>query len=154
MEKEKKSRKGTAFVIGFLILIIALLVGYIGYSQRDALVDVPIIGHWLAEDEQSETQVPLEEFIVNGAYSNGRNQMIRLELSLGSVLPDFDTHVSANNARVREDIIYVLTHETPDTLLRTHSDSFVIAENIKTRINETLGDDVIDDVYITDLLIQ
>lgn len=156
LKNEKKTGKGLIMLVGALLLIILTLVGYIGLddSHRDTIEGLPIIGGWLAEDEPTEVQVPLDEFLINSTNTNGRDHMVRLEVALGSMLPDIDEYLMVNNAKVREDVIYVLAQETTDALVKTESDTFVVAETIKTRINASLGDDVITDVYITDLLIQ
>lgn len=153
LENKKKTRKGLMLIVGAVLLITLTLVGYIGLTQRDT-ADIPIIGGWLVEEVPTEVQVPLDEFLINSTNADGRDQMVRLELALGSMRPDITDYLTVNNAKVREDVIYVLSQETTDALVKTEDDTFTIAETIKTRINTSLDGDVISGVYITNILIQ
>lgn len=153
MENKQKTRKGLMLIVGAVLLITLTLVGYMGLTQRDT-ADIPIIGGWLVEEVPTEVQVPLDEFLINSQNADGRDQMVRLELALGSMRPDITDYLIAHNAKVREDVIYVLSQETTDALVKTEADTFTIAETIKTRINTSLDGDVISGVYITNILIQ
>lgn len=154
MENKKKTGKGLRLLVGVVLLAGLTLAGYIGLMQRDARGDLPIIGGWFVEEAPTDVQVPMDEFLLNSQNADGRDQMVRLELALSSKQPDIETYLTENNAKVREDVIYVLSQETTDALVKTESDTFAVAETIKTRLNDTLGDDVISGVYVTDLLIQ
>lgn len=153
LENKKKTRKGLMLIVGAVLLVMLILVGYMGLTQRDT-ADIPIIGGWLVDEVPTEVQVPLDEFLINSQNADGRDQMVRLELALGSMRPDITDYLTVNNAKVREDVIYVLSQETTDALVKTEDDTFTVAEIIKTRINTSLDGDVISGVYITNILIQ
>lgn len=154
MENKKKTGTGLKLLVGGILLVGLTLAGYISLLHGDARGDLPIIGGWLVEAAPADVQVPLDEFLVNSQNAEGRDHMVRLEIALSSKQPGIEDYLTENNAKVREDVIYVLSQETTDALVKTESDTFAVAETIKTRLNATLGDDVISGVYVTDLLIQ
>ena len=57
-------------------------------------------------------------------------------------------------AKVRDAIIHVVSNENIDTLLKREDNSFVIKNDLKNRINEAFGKDIIHEVYITNILTQ
>ena len=130
------------------------LVGFIGYTQRETLETWPVIGEWLSEPEPVEVHIPLDEFLLNSTDQTGAGRIVKLEVAVGSDRTDIAEQLTMNAAKIRESVIYVVSNETTDGLVETSSDAFIVSEKIKTRINDTVGDDIVDNVYILNLLIQ
>lgn len=107
------------------------------------------------EEEVVEVTVPLEEFLINLRGESQRGQpIIKMELSLSSLHEDSADIVATELAKVRDAVIHVVSSRTSETILEEVDGEFVIKDDIRNRINQSLGEDIIEDVYFTNILIQ
>lgn len=153
-KEEPKNNKGSKVIIGVLFAIIFILIGFISSTQREVIETWPVIGQIFAEPEPVTVEIPLEEFIINSKDDTGTNRLVALELSLASDHADAEEKLATHLSQIRESVIYVVSSETTDTLLERESDAFVLSNNLKARINSTIDDELVDNVYILNIVIQ
>lgn len=153
-KEEPKNNKGSKVIISVLFAIIFILIGFIGSTQREVIETWPVIGQIFAEPEPVTVELPLEEFIINSKDDTGANRLVALELSLASDHADAEERFATHLSQIRESVIYVVSSETTDALLERESDAFVLSNNIKSRINNITDDELVDNVYILNIIIQ
>lgn len=141
-------------IILLLILVPLLLAAGVfgGLFLSSKRSNQPII---ILSDKKSDVTVPLAEFLINlESAQPSREQFVKLELSIHSTDKKADEIIAANLAQVRDAVIYVVHKKTPETLFEEKEGAFSMKEELKNRINEALGSTLIDDVYITNILMQ
>ena len=79
---------------------------------------------------------------------------MKLEVSVSSYEEGAEELIDQEIAKVRDAVIHVVSNESIDTLLKREDGSFVIKNDLKNRINKSFGKDIIDEVYITNILTQ
>ncbi|MEC6747126.1 flagellar basal body-associated FliL family protein [Marinilactibacillus sp. XAAS-LB27] len=155
-QTNSKNKGGKSkLIIILLVTVVLALVGVVGFILLKDSENIPIISNLTKEPEPVEVQVPLEEFLINVGDDSGRNTaMVKLEVSVSSYADDAEVLINQDIAKVRDAVIHVVSNENIDSLLEREDESFVLKRDIKDRINQSFGTDLIDDVYITNILTQ
>lgn len=152
--KSEKTKQGTNKTLLLAIIVVPLLValgvvaGHYFTSSDQAEEDT------VFAKEEEEVTVPLEEFLVNVNSSSGRSRYVRMEISLSSSEEDAEETINNNLAKVRDAVIYTLYSQTTESVFEEKDGSFALKQLLKERINETLGKEVIKEVYITNIVMQ
>lgn len=89
-----------------------------------------------------------------GTDGSSRSQFVKLELSLLSNHEEAQEIIETNIAQVRDSVIHVVHKKTRVDLFAEIDGSFAMKEELKTRINESLGQEIVDEVFITNILMQ
>jgi flagellar FliL protein len=157
VEVEKKSMK--MGLILPLILVLAVVGSVIGTVVTTKFLLPPTTGVQVAEKEgkptvsEDQTIVPLDEFVVNLAKSEGNQQYIRVNLSV--LIEEKDSEdFTKNVALVRDSIVNVLRQKKASDILDTPEGLAQWKAELKETINHAYGTEIVSDVYITDLAIQ
>ncbi|WP_414840638.1 flagellar basal body-associated protein FliL [Enterococcus saccharolyticus] len=158
VEVEKKSMK-MGLVLP-LILILAVVGSVIGTVVTTKFLLPPTTGVQVAEKEEGkptvsedQTIVPLDEFVVNLAKSDGNQQYIRVNLSV--LIEEKNSEDFAKNvALVRDSVVNVLRQKKASDILDTPEGLAQWKTELKETINNAYGVEIASDVYITDLAIQ
>ncbi|MFC6465679.1 flagellar basal body-associated protein FliL [Marinilactibacillus sp. GCM10026970] len=155
-QTNSKNKGGKSkIIIIILVTVVLALAGVVGFIILKDSENIPIISNLMKEPEPVEVQVPLEEFLINVEDGSGRNTaMVKLEVSVSSFADNAEVLINQDIAKVRDSVIYVVSNESIDSLLEREDDSFVLKRDIKERINQSFGSDLIDNVYITNILTQ
>lgn len=149
MEIKEKRNIDKIVIIALLAAILILVIG---------------IGFLLVSDQQmpdfatifksnGEYTIPLEEFIVNLKSDGTTNSYLKIKLALMYTDEKHGNEINVNMSKIRDSVIANLREKTPSDLL---SDESILA--LKTSIREDINDVVklvaIQDVYITDIIVQ
>lgn len=155
-EAEKTMKKGTKLLIvgGLVVLLLFAGIGIGGFLFTDS-EDESFISRFTSNAEASESSIALEEFLVNLNTETPRSQpVVRMELTVTSFNEDADEIVTSEIAKVRDAVIHVISNQSAETLYNEEEGHFLIKDSIKKRINQALEDEIIEDVYITNILLQ
>lgn len=154
MKEKKNNEINKNFLLAIFLIPVLVAVGVMAghnfTSAEQAGGDVA----FAKEEKEEEITVPLEEFLVNMNSSSGRSNYVRMEISLSSTEEEFETIVHTNLAKVRDAIIYDLYSRTSDSVFEEEKGMFALKNSLKNRINETLGEDLVKEVYITNIVMQ
>jgi flagellar FliL protein len=140
----KKSNRWMIVIIILLLVIIALGIGFIAIRSDEGFFGIG------GESEPEEVYIPLDEFLVN-IEGDG---MVRMEITLTSYEESAEQEVTENIAKVRDSVIHVLTNRSTENIYDESDGDFVIKQEIRNRINAGLNKEVVDDVFITNILLQ
>lgn len=94
----------------------------------------------------------LDQFIVN-LLSQGGRRYLKINIGLEMTTPNLENELNAKRALVRDIIIGILTSKSPEDLSTTRGRE-KMKEEIAQRLNESLVDGKIRNVFISDMAIQ
>lgn len=152
-EKKKKKialNKNILFIIAVPILMaLGVVIG--SYISGNAITEKK--EPELEELKEEETMI-LDEFILNLEPTNNVNRYIKIDLALSTVRKDGLVEIEKNINNIRDVIIYQISRESVEDIFQDDNKSFALKNKLKTKINDSLGDDLIHQVYISNIVIQ
>lgn len=158
---EAKTNKNSVWKIIFIIMsILVLLIAGVILGRTvfsDGIEEDNSVGFFgNGENDPVETQIELEQFLVNiSGDSYNSNSILRMDLTLSSNYEDAEEIMSENIPKIRDAVIHVVSTHSPETIFeKNETEHFLIKEELKTRINESLDEEVIKEVFITDIIMQ
>ena len=155
MSKEKRR---IGFNKNFLLILIAVpLLVAIGVIAGNYFTksNTPIVsGNEVVEEDFPEVTVPLEEFVLNLEPMNNINRYIRLEVSLSSKKEDGDTTINENLDKIRDIIIRTVGRQSVDVIFDEEKGTTNFKDVLRNAINTEFEEDLIFQVYITNIVVQ
>lgn len=154
--EKKKKKTVTKLVTVIAVSIIVLVVGMgIGITVFGESGEESLLSRFSSEDEEKEYSIPLNEFLVNISSETARSKaIVRMEMTVTSMDDEAENIISQDIAKVRDAVIHVIANQTDATILEEEEGDFIIKDLIRDRINQSLNQELIEDVYITNILIQ
>lgn len=140
-----------AFILVPVLVAFGVVAGYY-FTSADQAGGESVFAK--EQEEKEAITVPLEEFLVNMKSSSGKMNYVRMEISLSGTSEDFEETVNANLAKVRDAVIHNMYSRTSDSIFEEKEGMFALKNSLKNRINETLGDEFVKEVYITNIVMQ
>lgn len=155
MESEKiKTTKGKKIWIWIVIVFLAILIGAIvsfGFNSGKAQA---IISD-LSKEEVVEITVPLDEFLINlDSGTSVKKNFLKIELTLHSSKEGAEEKLTSNIAQIRDSVISVLRKKTEDTVFKEEDTKLLIKEELIEAINSKIDEDLVDDIFITNIVTQ
>lgn len=150
--EEKKKKKGfnkkllLLLVIPVLIALGVVIGSYISGNDGEK--------EEVEEEILHEQTMVLDEFVLNLEPTGNINRYIRLELALSTVKENGLAEMEDKINTIRDVIIYEVSKESVDNIFQDDNMSFALKNKLKTKINERLDDDLIYEVYISNIIIQ
>lgn len=151
--EEKKKKKGFNKKL-LLLLVIPVLIAL------GVVIGSYISGNDGEKEEVEEEEIlheqtmVLDEFVLNLEPTGNINRYIRLELALSTVKENGLAEMEDKINTIRDVIIYEVSKESVDNIFQDDNMSFALKNKLKTKINERLDDDLIYEVYISNIIIQ
>lgn len=155
MEKEtsKSGNKLKPILIVVVILLVLTIGTLLGIGFTTGKIQEVTASMF---DSSEEVTVPMDQFLVNltpGESNN--NQYLQIELSLYSSQKDAEATITARTAQIRDAVITVLRNKTSDSLYSTTDEGTLVLKNeLKDNINKAVGTELVNEVYITNIVTQ
>lgn len=155
-EEAKKRSTVKKMLVVIVTAVIVLVAGMgIGITVFGETGEDSIMSRFTSEDEEKEHAVALSEFLVNISGESSRSKaIVRMEITVTSMNAEAEGIINQEIAKVRDAVIHVVAAQTDATILEEDEGDFIIKDSIKDRINHALNQELIEDVYITNILIQ
>lgn len=146
--REKKRDLDKAIIIALLaaILIIVLAIGYLVVSDKN--ITIPNI----FESDGEYTYV-LDEFVVNLKSEDNSPSYLKIKIALMFTDEKDGEDLDSNVNKIRDIVISNLRARTAKELMENQSVE-LLKEDIKEDINTSLNKMIVQDVYITDIIVQ
>lgn len=146
----------TKIVIGIVIAVVVLVLGMgIGMTVFGEPGDGTFLSRFTAEKTEQEHAVELNEFLVNIKGESTRSKaIVRMEITVTSMDDEIEGIINQDIAKVRDAVIHVVSDQTDETILEEENGEFIIKDLMRDRINQALDQEIIKDVYVTNVLIQ
>lgn len=148
---ENTEKKGNfKLIIIILAVVIVVLGAIIGimFATDTSVSDITALF-----EKEIEQTIPMEEFLVNIQSDTSRNHFVKMNLALMYTNPKNQEHINSNIFKIRDIVIKYLMQKGRDDF-KNHDSLYQIKDELMELINEGLGEDMIKDIYITDMLVQ
>lgn len=150
-EVEKKSVNVSRIVIIVLLALILLLTAAIFvFVVSDG--DMAGIMQNIRSNE-SEFTLPLDEFIINLKPEGTSKHYLKISLALMYTDEDHGKLVESNLNKIRDSIITTIRSKTYKDIVED-SNAILFKNDVRANINKVLNDDIIKEIYITDIIVQ
>ena len=150
--EETKSKK--QWLLPVIVMVSTLIVGGVitlGFTSGKVQAFVKN----LSEEKIVETTVPLDEFLINLTPETGKKeQFLKIELSVYSTEKDSQEVIVAKIPQIRNAIINVLRKQTAETVFGDDQELITLKQELISQTNKSLGKPVIDDIFITNIIMQ
>lgn len=149
METKEKRSLDRILIVVLLAVILFLLVG-IGYLL---LLDKEMPDLTTIFKSNGEYTIPLDEFVVNLKSNKPVNNYARLSIALMYTDESYENELVNNMSKIRDLVITNLRNRTAEDLLNEESIS-QLKSSIKEDINKSFEESMIEDIYITNIIVQ
>lgn len=145
--EKKGNSKLIIIILAVVIVVLGAIIG-IMFATNTSVSDVKAIF-----EKEIEQTIPMEEFLVNIQSDTSRNHFVKMNIALMYTNPKNEEHIHANIFKIRDIVIkYLMQKERDD--FKSHDSLYTVKEELIELLNEGLGEDMIKDIYITDMLVQ
>lgn len=147
---EQKSKKKLIIIV--LLVAVLILSATVTYFLASNNLLAKFIETFQSNEEYT---FPLEEFIVNlkaEPNSIGKNY-VRFKIALMYTEKKQGPKIESSTCKIRDIIVSQIREKTYNEILDNGNTPSLKSE-IKDQLNEALSEDLIKDVYITDIMIQ
>lgn len=149
METKEKRSLDRILIVVLLAVILFLLVG-IGYLL---LLDKEMPDLTTIFKSNGEYTIPLDDFVVNLKSNKPVNNYARLSIALMYTDESYENELVNNMSKIRDLVITNLRNRTAEDLLNEESIS-QLKSSIKEDINKSFEESMIEDIYITNIIVQ
>lgn len=152
--EQVKTAKGKKKLVIVVIILLAIVIGVVGsYGFTSGKATEIIKG--FSKEEVIESTVPLEEFLINlDSSESSTKNFLKIELSLYTTKEGADQLINANVAKVRDAIISVLRKKNVNDVFKEEEGKLVLKKELMEAINKKLDTDVVEDIFITNIVTQ
>lgn len=149
MELKERKNIDKIIIIALLATILVLVfgIGYLLLSDKEMPELTTIF------KSNGEYTIPLEEFIVNLKQEESLNSYLKINVALMYTDEKTGDEINANVNKIRDLVIANLRDKTASDMLNEISIS-KLKVDIKDDINNSLKNTAIEDIYITDIIVQ
>lgn len=149
MELKERKNIDKIIIIALLATILVLVfgIGYLLLSDKEMPELTTIF------KSNGEYTIPLEEFIVNLKQEESLNSYLKINVALMYTDERTGDEINANVNKIRDLVIANLRDKTASDMLNEISIS-KLKVDIKDDINNSLKNTAIEDIYITDIIVQ
>jgi flagellar basal body-associated protein FliL len=148
----QKKRRKLSILIGVIGLLLIALTGVIAYS---VITETPIreIAEGFRSEPTEETLV-LEEFLVNlNSESGPTNQFLKINLTLEYRDSDNTEILLESVPMIRNEILACLRDLRRESVLEEASIE-AFKDHARAAINTRLPEEIIDEIYITNMIVR
>lgn len=148
MEKENQN-KSKIIIIILLVLILAgiSITAYFMISDK-TLKDIKNIGK-----SEEEYTIPLDEFITNLKNEDKGKNYLKIQVALMYKDKKHTELMESNLNKIRDIVLNDLREKTSEQILEVKNTP-KLKEDLLKKLNDSLGEEVIQDIYFTNLIVQ
>lgn len=150
MSSEKIQSTKINFIIALLLALVislAFLVGFFMLRDNDSWDITKVF-----RNDEEHTML-LEEFVVNLKSDKGSKNYLKIQMALMYENEKDAKILSANTNKIRDIIIKQLRNKTAEEMLDIDK-TMEFKKEIINDINVSFKQNIVDDIYFTDLVIQ
>lgn len=147
METKEKRSLDRILIVVLLAVILFLGIGYLLLLDKE-MPDLTTIFK-----SNGEYTIPLDDFVVNLKSNKPVNNYARLSIALMYTDESYGNELVNNMSKIRDLVITNLRNRTAEDLLNEESIS-QLKSSIKEDINKSFEESMIEDIYITNIIVQ
>lgn len=107
------------------------------------------------KEEIAYTKVPYSEFLINlkpMAYND--KSFLRMAFTFAVIDEENETILLEEEAKVRDTIIALLRKKTSESIFTEDDSNLAIKQEVKEQVNQLLGETIVEEVFVTDMVMQ
>ena len=145
-----KKGKKKVIIISLIIVLVLVISSVIGYLLVSGKQFADITEMFKSHDEQS---ILLKEFVINLKSENGAKNYLKVQIALMYIENKHGEIIISNVNKIRDQIHKDLRKKTSQDILDGDNIT-LIKKEIINNINLVLKENIVKDVYFTDLVVQ
>ncbi|TJX66261.1 flagellar basal body-associated FliL family protein [Soehngenia saccharolytica] len=149
--KEVKKKKSKLKLIIIIVLIIAVL--FLGAFIYLKVTDTTIADIMKSFDKEEQLTMSLDEFVVNLKSPANMRSYLKVKISLMYTDSSKTEMLMINTSKIR-DIILDNLREREYEEVTTNEGIDALKKDIIEELNNTFGEPIIKELYITDIIVQ
>lgn len=153
----KKERRGLKINKNILLLVLSVpLLVAIGVIAGSFVTnpDTMIASNNEEPEEVEEVSVALEEFVLNLEPTNNVNRYVRMEISLSTTQEGGLELLEGSLDKIRDSIINTVSRQTVNDIFDEEVGTSNLKDVLKESLNAEFEDELVHQVYITNVVIQ
>lgn len=163
MAKEKSEKKGKKLILWVLILlIVATSGGVVATIVTPKILDAlsskktTVKHHSKTIVSGKQKIVPVKKFVINLTSEDGSNSTQYAQITLSFLVANSEqkAKIKKNVAVVRDSVINVIRQKNASNILGSSDSLTGLKNQLRDTINKAYGAKIIENVFITDLVIQ
>ncbi|WP_373710507.1 flagellar basal body-associated protein FliL, partial [Jeotgalibaca porci] len=100
-------------------------------------------------------KVPYSEFLINlKPLTQNDKSFLRMAFTFAVADEEKETILLEEEAKVRDTIIALLRKKTSESVFNEENSNLTIKQEVEEQVNQLLGDSVVEEVFITDMVMQ
>lgn len=150
MENENKKKSRSKLIIIILLVVIAVGIAITAYFMISgkSLKEIKELGK--SEDEYT---ISLDEFITNLKNEDRGKNYLKIQVALMYKDKKHTDLLEANLNKIRDIVLNDLREKTSEYILEVKNTP-KLKEDLLEKLNDSLGEEVIEDIYFTNLIVQ
>ncbi len=150
MEKGKEKKSKLKFIIIILLVVILLAASITAYFMISgkSLKDIK-----KASKSEDEYTIALDEFVTNLKNENKGKNYLKIQVALMYKDEKNTETMESNLSKIRDIVLNDLREKTTEQILEVKNTPKLKEELLK-KLNDSLGEEVIEDIYFTNLIVQ
>lgn len=165
--KPKNEKEGASIPLNiktilllFILVVLGVILGTFVTESVSANGEGPsVLSQFVQrfEKELEEEQIPLEPLITNLKKNTPEDQqrVVKISLSLSVLGEDNAIEVEKKVPLIRDQLLAILNQETHESLFEENeAGGSQLKTTIQQRLKQVLGEDTIQEVFITDIISQ
>ncbi|MFZ7120941.1 MAG: flagellar basal body-associated FliL family protein [Eubacteriaceae bacterium] len=149
-EETKQKKSKFKLIVIILIVLVLLLSTVIGYFAITGKSIATVLSSF---EKHEEFYIVLDDFVVNINGINDKSNYLKTQVSLSYTNKKYEDIISSNTSKIRDVIITSLREKSTVELLNCDNIE-QIKQEIVQNVNEILNQEVVENLYFTDFLIQ
>lgn len=147
-EKDRKSKAKIVIIALLAIIVIGISITAFFLISDKSFSDVK--GFFESKDEYT---ILLDEFVTNLQTEERSNNYLKIQVALMYKDKKNTSIIESNTSKIRDIVLNDLREKTPEQILEVDK-----TPELKTilleKLNDSLGNDIIEEVYFTNLIVQ
>ncbi len=153
----KKEKTGMNLPKMIILGVVVAILGVGGGALGSYLTSDQAMAFMQPSEEEEITyiKVPYSEFLINlkpMAYND--KSFLRMAFTFAVIDEENETILLEEEAKVRDTIIALLRKKTSESIFTEDDSNLAIKQEVKEQVNQLLGETIVEEVFVTDMVMQ
>lgn len=148
VENGKKSKSKILIIVLLIVILIGIAGGAFFIVTDKTTSDIKEI--FQSKDEYT---ISLDEFVTNLQTQENSKNYLKIEVSLMYKDKKNTEIIESNISKIRDIVLNDLREKTPEEVLEVDKTP-ELKDALLEKLNASLGEDIIEEVYFTNLIVQ
>lgn len=148
MENKKKSKSKLIIIVLLVVIVLMVSVSAFFLISDKSLSDVKAMF-----ESKDEYTILLDEFVTNLQNEDRGKNYLKIQLALMYKDKNNTSEIEANTSKIRDIILNDLRDKSPEEIKEVEKTG-ELKTQILEKLNKSLDENMIEDIYFTNLVVQ